>query len=100
MALRAIFFPQNLCSEAFLHPTLHTFLFQHVKHGIFSESDLQKTAKYRGFKIGNLDLVQFLSSNFVDRLTLKAIIAPQKELSTKSKVFVFFQMKSRYIFLV
>ena len=76
MAHSALFLPQNLCSEALLLPKLHTFLFQHVKHGIFSESDLQKSAKYRGFKIGNLDLVQFLSSNFVDWLTLKAIIAP------------------------
>ena len=36
VALRALFFNQNLCSKAFLLPKLHTFLFQYVKHGIFS----------------------------------------------------------------
>ena len=36
VALRPLFFNQNLCSKAFLLPKLHTFLFQYVKHGIFS----------------------------------------------------------------
>ena len=35
MALRALFFHQNLYSETFLLPKLHTFLFQYVKPGIF-----------------------------------------------------------------
>ena len=43
-------------------------------------------------------MVEFLSSNFVGWLTLKANFAPKKKRSTKSKVSIFFPMKNRYIF--
>ena len=36
VALRPLFFNQNLCSKAFLLPKLQTFLFQYVKNSIFS----------------------------------------------------------------
>ena len=88
----------NLCPKAFLVHKLHTFLFQHVKHGIFHKLTPKQLPKYRGLKTGNLDLGEFLSSNFVGWLTLKVNIATKEKRSTESKVSIFFPIKSRYIF--
>ena len=59
VALRALFFNQNLCSKAFLLPKLHTFLFQYVKHVSFSEIDPHKLPIFIGSKTRYFSIVCF-----------------------------------------
>ena len=56
----------------------------------FSESDLEKLLYYTGLKTGNLDSVEFFTSNLIGWLTLKG--------STKSKVSIFIHLFIKKIF--
>ena len=48
-AINSLFLEKTLCPEAFLHDKLHTFLFDNVRYGNFSNAFAQNY----GLKMGN-----------------------------------------------
>ena len=52
-AINSLFLEKTLCPKAFLHDKLHTFLFDNVRNGNFSNTDSLALAQNYGLKMGN-----------------------------------------------
>ena len=57
-AVNSLFSEKTLCLKAFLHDKLHTFLFDNIRNGNFSNIDSLAFAQNYGLKMGNSKIDQ------------------------------------------
>ena len=57
-AVNSLFSEKTLCLKAFLHDKLHTFLFDIIRNGNFSNTESLTLAQNYGLKMGNSKIDQ------------------------------------------